>query len=76
MSILLPCWQRNTNVYEASSPNRPSYETLTIFSPRCRASRKKTVHEVLNFLKTFLESMSPKITQKTENGTVGCYRFG
>ena len=37
---------------------------------------KNTVHEVLDFLKKFLGSISPKISQKTENATVGRYRFG
>ena len=37
---------------------------------------KNTVHKVLDFLKNFLESISPKITQKTENNTVGRHGFG
>ena len=37
---------------------------------------KNTVHEVLDFLKNCLGSISPEITQKTENDTVGRYRFG
>ena len=37
---------------------------------------KNTVHEVIDFLKKFLASISTQITQKTENDTVGRYRFG
>ena len=54
--------------------------TLTIFdflyTICCRAPQKNTVHEVLDFLKNFFELISPKITQKTENVTVGRYWFG
>ena len=42
----------------------------------CRASQKNTAHEVLDSSKKFSGSVSPKITQKTENDIVGRYRFG
>ena len=41
----------------------------------CWVSQKTTVHEVWNFEKNFLRSISPKITEKTENDTLGRYRF-
>ena len=37
--------------------------------------KKDIVQEVLELLKIFLWSISPKITQKTENDTVGHYWF-
>ena len=37
------------------------------------ASQKNTVHEVLDFLKNFVGSILAKLTQKTENDTVGRY---
>ena len=37
---------------------------------------KNTVHKVLDFLKNYLRSISPKITQTIENDTVARYRFG
>ena len=36
---------------------------------------KNTVHEVLDYEENLLGSISPKITQKIENDTVGRYRF-
>ena len=42
----------------------------------CGASRKNNVHEILDSLKNFVGSASPTITLKTENDTVGRYRFG
>ena len=42
----------------------------------CSTSQKNTVHEVLDVVKNFFGSISPKTTQRTENGTVGRYRFG
>ena len=59
-----------------SSPNRPSGDPNYFgFFPRNRLKGvpKNTVHEVLDFLKKCLGSISPKITQKTENDTVGRY---
>ena len=63
-----------------SSPNRNIIIIIIIIPSRyvymfhvicCRASQKNIVHEVLDFLKKFLASISPKIIQKTENDTVG-----
>ena len=60
-----------------SSLNRPSGILNCLFHVICwRASQKNTVHGVLDFLKKFLESILPKITQKTENDTVWRYQFG
>ena len=63
-----------------SNPNRPSRDPhyfYFFFHVICwRASQKKTVHKVLGFLKKKFGPISPKITQKTENDTVGRYRFG
>ena len=36
---------------------------------------KNTVHEVLDLKKKILGSIPPKITQKTDNETIGRYRF-
>ena len=62
------------------SPNRPSEDPhyFLIFSHIIcwRATHKNTVYEVLDLLKKCLASISPKITKKTENDTVGRYRFG
>ena len=53
---------------------------IFIFIPctHCRASQKGTAHGVLDFMKQFLGSVSPKRTwkNKTDNDTVGRYRFG
>ena len=62
------------------SPNRPSRDP-TIFDfffhvVCCRASQKNTVHEVLDFFKSCLWSISPKITQNTKNDIIGRHRFG
>ena len=54
--------------------------TLTILDFFCVmcyiAFQKNTVNEILDILKKILLSISPKITQKTENDTFGHYRFG
>ena len=61
-------------------PNRPSgdphYFGFFFHVISWRASPKNTVYEVLNFLKNFMGSLSPKITQKTKNDTVRRSRFG
>ena len=59
-----------------SSPNRRHYFLFFFHVIWYRASRKNTVYEVFDFLKFFLDLMSPKMTQKTENDTVGRHRFG
>ena len=41
----------------------------------CRASKQNTVDEVLDFLKNILGPIPPKITQNTENHTVGRHGF-
>ena len=62
-----------------SSPNRPNrdphYFGFFLNVICWRASQKHTVHEVLDFSKKNCGSMSPKITQKTDNDTVGRDRF-
>ena len=53
--------------------------TLTIFdffTTYVVGRPKKTVHEVLDFLKNLVRSISPKKTKKTEHDTAGRYRFG
>ena len=56
--------------------NRLSCVFSIFFHVTCwRASQKKSIREVFDFLKKLLGSISPKITQKTENDTVGRYRF-
>ena len=67
--------------YEAFQPKSKYIIIIIIIIPSryvymfhvicCRASQKNIVHEVLDFLKKFLASISPKIIQKTENDTVG-----
>ena len=60
-----------------SSPNRPSGDPHYFgFFSHVSASQKNIVHELLDFSKKSFRSISPKITQKTENDTVGRYRFG
>ena len=51
----------------------PAQIDLAVTLIICEASKKNTVHEVLDFLTNFLVSMSPKMTQRTENDTVGRY---
>ena len=41
-----------------------------------RASQKYTAHEVVVFSKNCSGSITPKITQRTENDAVARYRFG
>ena len=71
---------RNHQIYSRdSSPNRtsrdPHYFWFFLHGICWRAFQKNTVHEVLDFLKNFLASISPKIIQKTEKATVGRHRF-
>ena len=48
------------------------------FFPRnmLKSVRKNDGHEIFELLKNCLGSISPKISQETENDTVGHYRFG
>ena len=62
------------------SPNRPSrdphhYICFFLYLICCKAPQKNILHEVLDLRKKFLGSISPKITQKAENDTVGRHRF-
>ena len=63
-----------------SCPNRPSYDTYYFFCPRntydVRCPKKKYRKRSFRFFENFLGSILPKITKKTEDDTVGRYRFG
>ena len=72
---------KNIRAWDIAAQIDLALVTLTIFYLFfhvicCTVSQKNIVHEVLDKLKNVLGSISPKITQKTENDAVKRYRFG